>query len=81
MERLLFRQLPWAVRLAVGVAYYNAWVCIEEFIIDRNGLWKYMPYYRKGEGCVWDLAVGLIIAFGIWHFSTRAAPPAVTRAL
>jgi hypothetical protein len=81
MERLLFRQLPWTVRIAVGVAYYTAWACIEEFIIDRNGLWKYMPYYRKGEGCVWDLTVGLIIAFCIWRFSTRAAPSAVRRAV
>lgn len=48
MEQLWFRQLPWAVRIAIGVAYYTAWVCIEGFIIDRNGLWKYMPYYRKG---------------------------------
>jgi hypothetical protein len=81
MERLLFRQLPWTVRIAVGVAFFTAWMCIEEFMINRSGLWKYMPYYRVDEACVWDLAVFLIIAFGIWRFSTRAAPAAVTRAV
>src|SRR5713226_4448083 len=57
MERLSFRQLPLVVRLAVGVAFLDAWVSFEEFVVDRHGLWRYMPLYRVGEFCVWDLAV------------------------
>jgi hypothetical protein len=51
----------------------NAWWSIEEFVIDRKGLWKYMPYYRVGNGCVWDLAVALIVGFAIWRVFTEAA--------
>ena len=69
METLAFKQLPVAVKIAIWVVFNNAWWSIEEFVIDRDGLWKYMPYYRVGNGCVWDLAVALIIGFAIWHAS------------
>ncbi len=76
MEMLSFKQLPLVVKIAVGVVFGNAWVSIEEFVIDRHGLWKYMPYYRVAEPCVWDLAVGLIIGFAIWRASGRPQSPA-----
>jgi hypothetical protein len=33
------------------------------------GLWRYMPYYRVGEACVWDLAVALLTIVGLWRLS------------
>ena len=72
MQSLSFRQLPWVVRIAVGVAFLNAWVNIEQLFIDRYGIWKYMPYYKVGDACVWDLAVSLIIVFAIWRASRRS---------
>lgn len=69
METLSFRQLPLVAKMAVGIVFLNSWILIEEFIIDRHGLWKYMPYYRVADPCVWDLAVTLIIAFTMWHAS------------
>jgi len=69
MERISFRQLPLVVRLAVGVAFLDAWVSFEEFVVDRHGLWRYMPLYRVGAFCVWDLAVTLGIGFSIWWAS------------
>ena len=71
MDTLSFKRLPLVVKIAVGVVFYNAWWSIEEFVIDRHGLWKYMPYYRVAEPCAWDLAVGLIIVSAIWHISRR----------
>jgi hypothetical protein len=71
MERLSFSQLPLAARVAVGVAFLNAWVSFEEFIVDRHGLWRYMPFYKVGEFCVWDLAVTLGIGVAIWRASGR----------
>jgi hypothetical protein len=29
----------------------------------------YMPYYKKGDACVWDLAVFLLIVTGLWGLS------------
>jgi len=69
METLSFRQLPLAAKIAVGVVFYNSWLLIEEFIIDRHGLWKYMPHYRVADPCVWDLAVALTIGLAIWRAS------------
>ena len=66
-----FRQLPLIAKVTVGVAFFNAWVSIEEFVIDRVGLWKYMPYYRVAKGCIWDLVVGVIIVISLWRLSRR----------
>ena len=32
-----------------------------------------MPYYRVGNGCVWDVAVALIVGFAIWRASHRSS--------
>jgi len=71
MNTLSFRQMPLIVKVAVGVVFNNAWWSIEEFVIDRVGLWKYMPYYRVGKGCLWDLSVALITGFVLWCLSRR----------
>jgi hypothetical protein len=71
MKRLPFHQLPWVAKFAVGLVFYNAWWSIEEFVINRKGLWKYMPLYKVDDPCLWDLAVGLIIVFGLWRLSRR----------
>ena len=66
-----FRQLPLVVKIAVWFVFNNAWWSIEEFVIDRHGVWKYMPYYRVADPCLWDLAVALIVGFGLWRLSRR----------
>jgi hypothetical protein len=71
MQSLSFRQLPVVVKIAVGLVFYNAWWSIEEFVINRYGLWKYMPHYKVADPCVWDLAVGLIIVIAIWRASRQ----------
>jgi len=81
MERLLFRQLPWAVRIAVGLAIGLTWVFIEEHIIEPFALYQYMPFYRVGNFCIYDFTVGSIIAVSIWRASMHTRPPAVTRAV
>ena len=61
------------VKIAVAVTFFNAWMCLEEFVINRSGLWKYMPYYQKADACVWDLVVGLIIVLAVWRASRGKA--------
>jgi hypothetical protein len=78
VERLKFGQLPMLVRVVVGLALFNFWVSFEEFVVDRVGLWKYMPGYKVGEGCIWDLTVAaLIIAGLVWASAggRRRQPP------
>ena len=71
MQSLSFRQLPMIVKIAVGLVFNNAWWSIEEFVIDRKGLWKYMPYYRVADTCVWDLTVALITIVAVWYASRQ----------
>jgi len=74
MERLAFRDLPLAVRIAVGFAAGLTWVFIEEHIVEPFKLYRYMPFYRVGNFCVYDFTVVLIIVSCVWYFSRRAAP-------
>ncbi|MGH9646293.1 MAG: hypothetical protein ACRD4E_05690 [Bryobacteraceae bacterium] len=71
MAKLSFKQLPLIAKVAIGVSFLNTWVLFEEIVVDRQGLWRYMPFYRVGEFCVWDLTVGLLIFGGLWWLSTR----------
>lgn len=74
MRTIAFSQLPLAVKIAVGLAFLSAWVLIEQLFIDRYGIWKYMPYYKVGDACVWDLMATIIISAAIWWASIRKAP-------
>jgi hypothetical protein len=67
MQRVGFGDLPWIVRIVLGLAVLNLWVSFEEFVIDRLGIWRYLPGYKFGRLCVWDLTVAIGIAFMIWR--------------
>ena len=49
--------LPLIAKIAIAMTFINAWVIFEETVVDRHGLWRYMPFYRVGLFCVWDAAV------------------------
>jgi len=49
--------LPLIAKIAIAMTFLNTWVIFEETIVDRYGLWRYMPFYRVGLFCVWDAAV------------------------
>jgi hypothetical protein len=69
MDTLSFRQLPLVVKVAVWLVFNNAWWSMEEFVINRYGLGKYMPYYKMESGCLWDLGVALVVGFAVWRLS------------
>ena len=71
MQRVGFGDLPWIVRIVLGFAAFNLWWSFEEFVIDRFGIWRYLPDYRFGRLCVWDLTVASGIAVMIWFLSAR----------
>jgi hypothetical protein len=71
MQRVGFGDLPWIVRIVLGLAAFNLWVSFEEFVINRFGIWKYLPGYKFGLPCVWDLTVGIGIAVMVWWLSAR----------
>jgi len=46
MDRIEFSAQSRLVKFAVGLTLFNTWVLFEETIIDRHGLWKYLPFYK-----------------------------------
>src|SRR5437868_12674942 len=49
--------LPLIAKIAIAMTFINTWVIFEETIVERHGLWRYMPFYRVGLFCIWDAAV------------------------
>ena len=38
-----------------------------ETVVDRYGLWEYMPYYRVGRLCSWDIGAMALLGFIVWR--------------
>ena len=72
MARVRFRELPLITRLATMLAYFMAWVMFAEFVIDRHNLDRFLPFYRVGNLCPYDLAVALILAVSWWRLHRDA---------
>ena len=71
--------LPLIAKIAIATMFINTWVIFEETVVDRHGLWRYMPYYRVGLFCVWDaavLAVALLLLIVSVARSRRCNGPA-----
>jgi len=70
--------LPLIAKIAIAMTVINTWVIFEETIVDRHGLWRYMPYYRVGLFCVWDAAVLavtlLLLLVSVARSRRRSAP-------
>ena len=79
------RRLPLIAKIAIAMTFMNAWVIFEETIVDRHGLWRYMPYYRVGLFCVWDAAVFaitlLVLVISVAPFRHRSSPTLSTTPL
>ena len=58
---------PGIVRFAVWLTFFNTWVLFEETVVDRYGLWEYMPYYRVGRLCSWDIGAMALLGFIVWR--------------
>ena len=57
--------MPLWVRIASALTVLDSWVLIAEFVIDRYGLDRYLPFYRYGDICIWDFAIlgAVVLAF------------------
>jgi hypothetical protein len=60
-----FYQLPRWVRVAAALTLLNTWILIAEFVIDRYGLDDFLPFYKYGDICIWDIVIfiGIVIAY------------------
>ena len=71
MMPVRFAALPLIVQLTAIIAPFMGWVMIEEWIIDRHGLDRYLPLYHVGNLCLYDLTVATVL--GLLFFRLRRA--------
>ena len=71
-SKLRLADLPFIVRIAVALVFFNSWVIFEEGVIDRTGLWEHMPGYLRARFCPWDLAALGIVLIPILLLGSRA---------
>jgi len=57
MQKSIKPPLPLIAKIAIAVTSVNTWIIFEETVVARPGLWRYMPYYRVGLFCAWDVSV------------------------
>lgn len=69
MSKVRFKDLPLVVKAAVFVSFFTAWVMFEELVIDRHGLWRYLPFYKVGLFCIWDVLALVAIGSALAWFS------------
>lgn len=61
-------KMPRLVKFAIWLTFFNTWVLFEETVVDRYGLWEYMPYYRVGKLCSWDIGAMAFLGFIVSRF-------------
>jgi hypothetical protein len=74
VDKIRFAQLPPSVKIATAFTFFNSFVLFEELVIDRGGLYPYLPFYRFQRFCAWDVAAIVLIStviFGAGHFTRK----------
>lgn len=72
MREVLAGRIPGIVKAAVVLTFFNTWVLFEETVVDRYGLWQYMPYYRVAKLCAWDIGALALITWVTFRMLRRA---------
>jgi hypothetical protein len=66
MEKLHYGALPAFAKFGIGAGVLFIWTVFEHEVIERFGIYQYMPFYRVGAICAWDiLAITVIIIASI----------------
>jgi len=71
-------RLPILLKITAVVTFYNSFVLFEELVVDRQGLWRYLPFYKFGKFCIWDLAAIAAISLIVlneWRYFTKIKSP------
>ena len=67
------RSMPPLAQLTSFMTLFMAWVMFEEWVIDRHGLDRYLPFYRVGNLCLYDF--GMVLMLGtLWFLLPRGRP-------
>ena len=79
MAKIPFTDLPFATKLGLMLIPFMGWVMFAEFVIDRNGWDRFLPFYKFGQFCPYDLAVLAVLAFLWWRLEHDAKAKAKSK--
>ncbi len=70
MQKIAFAALPAFVQFTSMATMFIGWVLFAEFVIDRHGYDRFLPLYRVGNFCPYDIAV-LLLLTATWALLRR----------
>jgi hypothetical protein len=70
MVPIRFAQLPFLIKFSSLATLFLGWVAFAEIIIDRQDLDRFLPFYRVGNFCPYDVAV-IAVLVGAWSILHR----------
>jgi hypothetical protein len=72
-----FNKRQWRfIQFICWTALYDSFVLFEETVVDRQGLWKYLPGYDYGCFCLWD--IGALVVFAILVYFVFRTPESIS---
>lgn len=73
MQQIQFGSLPTLAKFGIGAGILFLWTVFENQVIERFGIYQYMPFYRVGSICAWDIAAITVIYASFIYISRRSA--------
>jgi hypothetical protein len=70
MDQIRFAHLPFLTKFSSVLTLFLSWVAFAELIIDRHHLDHFLPFYRVGNLCPYDLVV-IAALVGVWFMLHR----------
>lgn len=74
MQKIAFAALPGLVQFTSLATLFIGWVLFAEFVIDRHGYDRLLPFYRVANFCPYDVAV-LLLLVATWALLRRSLKP------
>lgn len=73
MQQIHLRSLPALAKFGIGAGLLFVWILFEREVIERFGIYHYMPLYRVEGICAWDILVTIVIFASFIYASRRPA--------
>lgn len=71
MQKIQFGSLPTLAKFGIGAGIFFVWTLFEREVIERFGIYHYMPLYRVEGICAWDILAITVIYASFVYISRR----------
>jgi hypothetical protein len=75
MQKITFAALPGLAQFTSLATIFLGWVLFAELVIDRHGYDRFLPLYRVGNLCPYDLVVVVLLSIAWMLLRRKRMPP------